>query len=215
MELLTTVNDFYDKAFTRLLVTAFGVTAFIGVIVPIAVGWLQMRSLRSEKTSLLNELRAELSSEREGMEARIKEEVETQVKIIKDEYEERFTKITKEIRKSSASSLARAHHLQGKAALNNSEAAFGAPDLFHAAAIFFEAGEEANARRTIVFLSEDCLPKVCSEHYKEFELEKCCETLISEIEKHNENSRYDDDIALIRRDVQRASMRSNKSTNAK
>ena len=68
IEVLNMVNTFYDQAFSRLLIITFGIVAFIGVIIPIAVGWLQSRSLRAEKNSLLNELKAEafVGTERDG-----------------------------------------------------------------------------------------------------------------------------------------------------
>jgi len=207
IELLTTVNDFYDKAFNKLLVSSFGIIAFIGVIIPIAVGWLQTRSLRSEKKSLLNELRSDLSSERDAVEKEIKEEVERQIKVVKDDYEKRFAEVTSSIEKSSASALARAHHLQANSTIDNSAAGFGLRDFCHAAVKFFVAGEEDNARRTLSTVYEHCLPKITSELYKEYDAETFCNDLIGEIKKNNTNNRYADDIVCIRKEMQNASIR--------
>lgn len=207
IDLLTTVNDFYDKAFSRLLITTFGIIAFIGVIIPIAVGWLQLRSLRSEKNSLLNELITELSSERQASERKMKEEVEAQIKLVKKDYEKQFIEMAASIKKSSASATARAHHLQGIATLEANLMDLGITDFSQAARQFFVAGEEDNARRAIAVICQQCLPKINAEQYNDHEIEKACDDLISEVQKHNDNSRYHDDIVLMKKEMRGASSR--------
>jgi hemerythrin-like domain-containing protein len=207
IELLNTVNKFYDQAFGRLLIITFGIVAFIGVVIPLAVGWLQSRSLRAEKNSLLNELKAELLSERSEAERKVTEEIKSQMDLFKKSYEERFVKIMDTIKESSASSTARAHHLQGNANIEEASEAFGISDFCHAASNFFASGEEDNARRGIQLITQTCLPKLDSILYKENNVEECCNKLIEIIIKHNGNSRYADDILSIKREMQKASTR--------
>jgi hypothetical protein len=207
IDLLNTVNQFYDQAFNKLIAITFGLLAFIGVIVPIAVGWLQLRTLRAEKSSLLNELRSDISAEREAIESKINDQVEERMQKFKSEYDSKFEEMAKNIRKSSASAKARAHHLQGKGMLDGKYDDLGMSDFSYAASLYFAAGEESNARRCIVIVIEKCLPDMNSNCFNEHNVDNIGKRLIKTLEENNQNSRYEDDIESLRREMTKASSR--------
>ena len=211
LEILTTVNAFYDQAFNRLLIITFGLIAFIGVIVPIAIGWLQLRTLRAEKGSLLNELRAEINAEREKVEEFIQSEVDKRIEIVKAQYDVKFEETAEKIRESSASALARTHHIQGHDSLTDNSGDFGIGDLCHAASLYFTGKEEDNARRCIVLITNQCLPKISSAKYIEHKIKDSCDGLVKSIKKNNQNSRYKDDLDELEHQMSLASSRSEKS----
>ena len=204
IDLLNTVNQFYDQAFNKLIAITFGLLAFIGVIVPIAVGWLQLRTLRAEKSSLLNELRSDINAEREAIEDKINGQVEERMRKFKSEYDLKFEETAKNIRKSSASAKGRAHHLQGNGMLAGKYNDFGMSDFSYAASLYFAAGEEGNARRCIDVVIEKCLPEMSSNCFNEHNVEKIGGRLIKTLEENNQNSRYEDDIESVKREMAKA-----------
>lgn len=205
--LLTTVNAFYDQAFNKLLLITFGLIAFIGVIVPLAIGWVQLRTLRAEKGSLLNELRSEVEAERASVRSHIDELVGERVDAIRTEYEKRFSDLAAELEVAASAAEARSFHLQGNTYRTSKTPHLGITDYCHAAPLYIAAADEANAQRCIRNLIEDCLPKTNSEQYKKFKVEENCNRLIKALKKENTNGRYVNDIDKLERQMEKASSR--------
>ncbi len=207
IELLSTVNQFYDQAFNRLLIITFGLITFIGVAIPIAVGWLQLRTLRAEKASLLEELKSDIHSEIKCTDEIINKKVQEQIETLKSIYDIKFEEIATNIEKSSASAKARAHHLQANNLLTEAREDLGISDLCYATSLYFTAEEEANARRCMDTIINSCLPNLNSEHFEEHNINDICSELSSEIKKFNQNFRYNDDLKNLEREKTKASNR--------
>lgn len=213
-QILTAVSSFYDQAFNKLLAATFGLIAFIGVIVPLLVGWFQLRTLRAEKSSLLAELRLEISNEREEMRAQIDTGVQEQVSKLRVEFENRFDELSKKIERSSAMAIARTHHLQGTVFNNREKYHLAVGDFCHAASMYIKANDEANAQRCLRLLTETCLPKTTSSNLEKFKGDESCKELIKDLDRNNENGRYTNHIGRIERELQRSRERALKNPSA-
>ena len=211
IELLSAVNEFYDQAFNRLLAITFGILAFIGVLVPIIVGWVQVRSLRQEKGSLLAELRSEIHSERAELREAIEANVREEMQILQRELEQRVEKLSSDLKESSALAEARSFHLQGLNFIRAKDPKHAVSDLVSASINYLVGKSEANAQRCISLVYESCLPEVDRDQYAEFKMEKSCKKLLKKLEEANENGRYADHIQEIERQMERSAARAPKA----
>lgn len=208
IELLSTVTNFYDQAFNKLMAVTFGVIAFIGVLVPIVVGWVQTRNLKSEKSALLSELRQEIASEREEIRKTIEASVRAEMSELRIETQARLKSLADEIERAAASADASTFHLQGVSRFQSGFFGMAAGDFAHSAYRYIDAKDEANAQKCISILVHDCLPKMSADDYKEYKVEKVCNRLLKELRACNENGRYTNSIADIEREMEVASKRS-------
>ncbi len=82
MELLTTVNSFYNDAWDKLLYIITGSFTIIGVIVPIAIQWYQRRELKLNEEKLKKEIKEEIEAAVTSMQDSFLEKIEqTQIEI--------------------------------------------------------------------------------------------------------------------------------------
>lgn len=207
MELLSAVNQFYDQAFNRLLVITFGIIAFIGVLVPLVVGWVQLRSLRNEKGAILGELKKEIDSER----ALIKESIETSVREemrgLQLTLEARIELLSNDLQKTSAIAEARSFHLQGMSALASKSHIDAIEDFVRAAVEYIKGENEANAQRCMNLIVDNCLPAADGVQYSEKNIAMHCETLLKKLDEENTNGRYANYIQKIEYQMRRAAAR--------
>lgn len=206
IELLQTVNSFYDQAFNRLLVITFGLIAFIGIFVPLVTGWLQLKSLRAEKAALLAELRLQLDTERDALAKEVEKSVEERFSTIESAYEEKIDNLSEQLEIAYAIAEARSFHLQGRSNLKNHPAR-SIEDFCHATAGYLDGKDEANAQTCARVITENCLPRISSEEYKSNKIEKFCTDTIECLRKHNENGRYQHFIDRMERAMDSASTR--------
>lgn len=207
LELLAAVNGFYEQAFNRLLATTFGTIAFIGVLVPIVVGWVQVRSLRQEKGSLLNELRAEINDERASVRDAIEASVREEMRGLQNKLESRIEELTNDLARSSSLAEARSFHLQGLNSFRSKRPHHAIKDFVTAAVDYIKGHSEANAQRCMNLISDDCLPKINKDQYSEMKIEKSCNELIEKLREINEHDRYSDHIHKIEVQMEKASSR--------
>lgn len=207
VELLSTVNAFYDQAFNKLMTVTFGVLTFIGVLVPLGVGIVQVRSIRNEKESMLRDLRAEIEKEREAVRHSIEVGIKEEMARVRADLEARIDHVSHELRKSSAAATARAFHLQGRGFTDKGKCSLAIDDLTTAARLYIDAGDEANAQRCINLVIETCLPKTNADDYKKFKLKECCDPLMKKLLECNENGRYINAMQALERAMEAASGR--------
>lgn len=207
VQLLSTVNSFYDQAFNKLMVVTFGIIAFIGVLVPLVVGWVQTRTLRAEKNSLLTDLKAEIESERDAVRQAIESSVREEVNEVRLALEQRIEELTRNLDEASASAEARSFHLQGRDYVKSNKSTLGVKSFAHAATRYIDARDESNAQRCINSLIEDCLPKTDKSKYKKFKVERVCGDLLAKLRDCNENGRYSNFIQRIESEMEYASSR--------
>lgn len=207
VELLLAVNTFYDQAFNRLLALTFGIIAFIGVLVPIVVGWVQLRSLKQEKESILVELRQEVSDEREQIKKAIEESVRLEMRGLQEELNARMEGLERRLEISSALAEARSFHLQGLNSVRAKNPQNAVHDLASATASYINAENEANAQRCLNVIVDTCLPATNKYQYVELRLEKHCNTLLDKLKKHNRNECYTNYIQRIESQMDKASAR--------
>jgi hypothetical protein len=207
VELLSTVNAFYDQAFNKLMTVTFGVLTFIGLFVPLGIGYVQVRSLRNEKESMLRDLRAEIEKEREALRHSIEIGIKDEMARVRADLEARVDHVSHELRKSSAAARAATLHLQGQGFIRQDECSRAIDDLTKAACLYIDAGDETNAQRCIKSVIEKCLPKTNADDYKKFKLKKCCDLLTKKLLACNENGRYTNSMQALERAMEAASGR--------
>ena len=207
LELLEALNAFYDQAFNRLLAITFGTIAFIGVLVPVVVGWVQLRSLRQEKDSILAELKQEVNRERDQIKQAIEENVRLEMRGLHKELEARMEALSRKLEISTALAEARSFHLQALNSVKAKEPHNAVHSLTSATASYIDAGNEANAQRCLSIIIDACLPATDRSQYAAMKMEQHCSALVQKLNKHNHNQRYENYIQKIEREMGKASTR--------
>lgn len=207
MELLSAVNDFYDQAFNKLLAITFGIIAFIGVLVPVVVGWVQLRSLKQEKGAILGELRKEIDDERAQIKESIESSVREEMRGVQENLESRIEELSNDLKKSSALAEARSFHLQGLNSVRAKRPQDAVEDFASAATNYINGKSEANAQRCMNLIVESCLPAANKDQYVEMKMEKHCNSLLKKLEEENQNGRYANYIQKIESQMGKASNR--------
>jgi hypothetical protein len=87
------VHRFYHDSFSDLLTLTLATMAFVGVVVPMIIQYVQSRSLATERESILNTLTAQLHA----FEANIREELKT---LLQSEIEKIRTELAEQIKQS-------------------------------------------------------------------------------------------------------------------
>ena len=197
LEVLNQVSAFYSQAFDKLLAITFGLIGLIGIAVPVLVGWVQLKSLRSEKHSLLNELRKELEAEREQLREHAESEIQGRVKEAEEKYNERFETIAEDLRIARESAEARSFHLQARINSDLESYATAIHDYCIATSHYISANDDANAQRCMDQINNECLPQIDKTTYAREKIEKRCLELIEILKETNTNSRYSNYIQRI------------------
>ncbi|WP_155831834.1 hypothetical protein [Hylemonella gracilis] len=207
LQLLNTVNGFYDQAFNKLLIVTFGVIAFIGVLVPLVVGWVQIRSLRTEKDSISRDLKSEIETEKRRIREAIEQSVRDEMKNARSEFARRIEELSGDLKKSAAAAEARALHIQGISSLERGNAPSSVEDFAAAVPLYIAANDELNAQRCIESLIDFCLPRTDKEEFKRYKVKGYCEILLKSLRESDENGRYFNSIEKIEKALDLASNR--------
>lgn len=207
LQLLNTVNGFYDQAFNKLLIVTFGVIAFIGVLVPLVVGWVQIRSLRTEKDSISRDLKSEIETEKRRIREAIEQSVRDEMKNAHSEFARRIEELSGDLKKSAAAAEARALHIQGISSLERGDAPSSVEDFAAAVPLYIAANDELNAQRCIASLIDFCLPRTDKEEFKRYKVKGYCEILLKSLRESDENGRYFNSIEKIEKALDLASNR--------
>lgn len=199
IEILNQVSQFYSQAFDKLLALTFGTIGLIGVAVPILVGWVQTKSLRSEKNSLLNELRKELEEERDRLKEFAEGEIVRKVKEAEEKYNSQFEKQSADIQIAKERAEARSFHLQANISSDAGSFADALRDYSTSANHYISANDEGNAQRCLEQIIVKCLPNIDSKVYVREKTAETCAKLLKTLRNRNENQRYHNYIERIER----------------
>lgn len=210
MSLLAAVNAFYDQAFNKLMAATLGLVGLIGIAVPLIVGWVQTRSLRSEKNSLLSELRKELEAEREQLQSSANQEVANRIRAFEEKANKRFEEVAKSITIAQSAAEGRTFHVQANFSMQKGLAGVALEDYVTAVQLYMAAKDQMNIQRCIEQVHAACLPACKKLDFDLCNVEKYVSELITTLTDNNSESRYTNSIQKIERELREAKERKNR-----
>ncbi|WP_417439756.1 hypothetical protein [Idiomarina abyssalis] len=195
LKILESVNQFYSQSFNQLVVITVAVLAFAGVVMPVLISLYQKRLFRLEHEEIQSHLKGELDSELAKAVDAVRKEYEKKEAQYLLEIESLDEKLEKEIAGSIGGNL----HVQGNMNLKDGQY-LGAFSSFTRAAInHLKADKEANLRRALRLVSNNCLPKLNKTRLERDEgIIESYEELLEQLSESNVNDRYKDEIRLLK-----------------
>jgi hypothetical protein len=212
LQILEKLNSFYSGAFTQLITYTIGVLAFVGIIIPGAISFLQSRQFKRDQKAHLEVIATEIDAAKVALLKELGEKIaETSTA-----FDARFSSLQKEIEaevmRIEYLSLARTFHLQSIADDDTFKHGYGLDSAFSAANYYALGNDEANLMRAIVCISS-ALSKSTKESLECVELvEDAMKEVIGRLQKLNSTGRYKDVISEMRRDFTRARERTATTT---
>jgi hypothetical protein len=140
IEILKSVNDFYQQAWDKLIIYTGILVAVVGIIIPILFNWLQNRTQRIREESIKNEIESNLNLWIKGLEEKFNKK-----------YEETVSKMSSELldKVNIKAELAEAYsfHIQGNSSFATKDFYTALYSYFSAATRFLTGNEYSNLLR--------------------------------------------------------------------
>jgi len=207
MEILTSVNGFYQEAFSQLVQYTFAIIALVGILVPLIAGIIQWRSTKTEKESLEKLIRDEIARTKLELQTTAREEIKslvaTENTAIHDRIDQKFNQLDMELKKVEA----KAFHLQGNTSLDEKNYSQAARDFCSSTTLYFSGQDELNGKKTLSALIENCLPKIIKSEYENNDMDELVDMLIEVIEQSNANGRYFSEIQCLKTEIRNVKSR--------
>ncbi len=190
-EILKMLNDFYTNAFSQLMTLAIAIFGLGGIILPIVSTFLQNRSLKNERDSLMSQMKNELQED------------------IQKKFDDERKKIKKETNKKVL-------NVQGMVFFQQALSSTKEEDFINAAMSYcwtigslLTSKDDMNAGRAVDNLISTVLPFIYKEDYEESDqLSESIEKLIEKMEENNSGNKYFDDIGKIKELVKKGKTKS-------
>ena len=200
--ILDKVNSFYGVSWQHLLWFAGGLITVMGVLVPFLNQWYQRRSFQAEKSALSAELNTELKASSDAIEKKLTKVLQKQ---LSDE-SEKISKILKELEqgaeKVSNRSIGATLYVQAKGNLDSQQYGVATSSFLDAALLLLKGDDEYNLQKALKQLSEECFPKMTKQDIEAahpyVDFSAVVSGLTKDLEKHNENGRYSNQITELR-----------------
>ena len=205
-EILEKLNSMYSSAFNQLVTYTVGLMAFVGLLVPVVVSWIQNRSFQREMDAIAERLQEEASKIREELKKSLREELVTELRTeIRNEIaaiERRFTDslTAKEVELSRKiiGADAGVFHVQGMLNATGNHHGAAVISFCGAASHYLLADDERNLQRVLGSMTEH-LKKVDLKQIDPAEVEEAIGSLTQSLTAKDINGRYTDTIKRIER----------------
>src|SRR5690349_15102054 len=111
-------HAFYTEAFSDLLLITFGIVAFIGVVLPVAISLIQSRQLKAENKNLRQDLEEHASKLAQAKFDEVQKRVEENEKKIEAHVDAKLGELKARIGRLTDESTGSIFHLQGNSSLS-------------------------------------------------------------------------------------------------
>ena len=191
IEILKSVNEFYNSAWDKLIIFTSILVAVVGVIIPILLTWWQNRTLKIREDAIQKELNSTLSNAINNIEEKL-------TKRINDEIDSKIELIKLEMKREVGNVRAGTFHLQGNNNLKEKLYKWALTDFFTAGEGYLDGKDFLNLGR-INDLIKDNLGKLSKEELEEMESDNSGPSdYIKTLEDSNENDVFTDLIRKIK-----------------
>lgn len=198
--ILTKLNDLYSGALNQIITYTIGLMAFVGILVPSLISYLQNKQFRRDHESIKLEILAELKERNEVLEKELAERVDKEFNLIK-------VNMLREITEKSAQVSGRVNHNQATMCQKDGFYNHATRAAIWAANDYLIGKHEGNL---VKILSH--LPSLLSQLDKsileeESDIETMLNAMLEQLEKFNENGRYSNEVENIQKALRAAKKR--------
>lgn len=194
IEILKSVDEFYNSAWNKLIIFTSILVAVVGVIIPILLTWWQNRTLKIREDAIQKELNSSLTITIKNIEEKLTNR-------INEEFDNKIEKIKSEMNQEVANIRAGTFHLQGNNNLKEKLYKLAIIDFFTAGENYLEGKDLLNLGR-INNLIKNNLGKLSKEELEELESENSEPSdYINKLEDSNENEVFTDLIRELKMSI--------------
>jgi hypothetical protein len=195
LEILEKLNSLYSGAISQVVSYTIGLVAFVGLLIPVAIGILQNRQLKNDHKSLTATIEAETKAIKQSLleeVAAVNHQNELKLQqLVKDT----TTEIRQELLKLENQFNGKAFHLQARSVLVNHPST-AASSALQAITCYARSEDERNiAPAMAVFM--DGIAKINGDQIAAESLDEVATTAIAALKKLDGKGRYSSDIQDI------------------
>ncbi len=205
--ILEKLNSFYSGAMSQLVAYTIGIIAFVGILFPAIIAYLQSRQIKREQDVAYKQLSSDLEKAKKELSDSLNTRFQAEDTKLKEGISEIRKEIAKERDRLESYVTARTNFLQGDSLENREVYGVAASEFAQAARNFLTVVDEVNIQRSIKRLHR-CLEHAGSDDFgDESDLEEELDKLIAALTARNENDRYFDEIRAIKASTKAAKSR--------
>ncbi len=197
--IINNVNSLYSTAIGQLTSYTLGIVALVGVLIPVLVTVIQVRSLKAEKENLEAHISDEVDKAKLNIKEEMLQEMKREIESVESKLISSLEEKLSEIEKKLACAEAATSHLQGNDLTSRKLFALAAMDFCDATHQYLKGGDELNGQRTLRMLIEDCLPEMFNTDFDDNIIDEKIDALIELLMENNSNNRYLDKIDTLKK----------------
>lgn len=164
LDIVQKVDQFYNNAWTKLIIIISVGFTIVGIIVPLFIQWLQKKSLQASEVLLKKEIAENVK--------KIKEEISSELLI---KIDEKFKGYEKEIRITRASANAKLFLAEGRVKLSMNYYDKALSDLISASINCIESENYPILSDALKLITTDCLPNLSWEEINDLKTRNYCD----------------------------------------
>lgn len=151
LEIIQQVEQFYNSAWDKLIITGSIIFAIFGILIPFFFQFIQNRQLKLQEKEIKLDINDQLSV--------LKKDLHIEIKA---EYEKEFEKLSKKFEQKSDEIKGMAFHLQGNTNFNAGFHTRATKDFLFSVE-YYVGGKDYNNLRTVInTLKKNCFTKITS-----------------------------------------------------
>jgi len=156
LEILEKVNNYYDSAWNKLIITGSVIIAVVGVVVPLLIQWWQKKNIQLSEEALDVKMKDKFSA----LQVKLKDE-------IRAEYQSEITRLGLEVKKYKAEAKANAMFLQAASNFDLRKYKIALGDFSTACNLFITATEWLGVQDCLINIHA-CLENITKKDYEEY-----------------------------------------------
>lgn len=189
LAILDRVNAFYSASFSQLVQYTTALLAFVGLVIPLFLSYLQARQTRKEKDFLERIIQQRLQTERDHLKREIRVELDQAHKEIRDALEEASKGLRADLNNARLTLEAGVLHVQANHSFDSRRYERAYHSAIRAALNQIATQDERNLH-TALDVAMDCLAQMDQSHFLDEEIAHDSDALVRSLTAYNTKGGY-------------------------
>jgi hypothetical protein len=208
---ITAIINNVNSIYSNVIAYTFGLVAFVGILLPIAISLLQNRQLKNDHKALSDKISKEMQEAKNALITDLKNELAIEISKFDKKVSDIKIELNEEIHEISSGLHAKAHHSQARDAIEKNNFQTACIDCLAAVVGYCDAKDEPNLQVVLdVLLIPKVIPKLKQPDFDNNEnVEIYFNKALAALEKINTNGRYSKNIQSLKVGLKTAKARQN------
>lgn len=197
LEVLNKINNLYSGALNQIITYTIGLMAFVGILLPILISFVQNRQFRRDHDAITSMIAKEITNAQEKLEKQISDTIE-------DKFREFRLELLDQVQLKTRAVSGRVNHNQALSLYRDNQYIDAIYACTWAADDYLAAADEANLIR-ILNVMDPILNRLNKSDFEEnTEIKVRLDRVIENIKEINSNGRYSNEITKLSKNISSA-----------